>query len=110
MRQVRIKPAAEERLADRFLRRLAELEALLDRARDELVGIERDARAAGYSLPIAVVQLARARAEALVGTARTFARTLSHDRVQYALDLTPAAAADDRAAARGVDPDGQARR
>ena len=92
MREVVIKPAAQETLADRFTSRLRDLAGRLNRFRGELLAIERDAAAAGFPLEPAALLLGR-----LERAAAAQQRTMEHhaaNPLQFRLDLPEPAEAD----------------
>lgn len=102
MRTVVVKPVAQETLAQRFISRLQALQDRITKFRAELVAVERDAAAAGFSVEPTALLLGR-----LERAAAAQKRTLEQhadDPLQFALDLPPTAQArDDREADRSVD-------
>jgi hypothetical protein len=102
VRTVKIKPVAEETLAERFISRLQDLQDQITRFRAKLVAVERDAAAAGFS--IEPTSLLLGRLERAVGAQKRTLETHASDPLQFALDLPPTAPArDDREGDRGLD-------
>lgn len=102
MRTVVVKPVAQETLAQRFISRLQALQDRIQKFRAELVAVERDAAAAGFSVEPTALLLGR-----LERAAAAQKRTLEQhadDPLQFALDLPPTApAGHDGPVYRGLD-------
>lgn len=84
MRHTVIKPVAQETIADRFAIRLQNVERRLADMHGELLAIQRDATAAGWTIEPTMLLLGRLkRATEIIG------RVLANDGVQFELDLPP---------------------
>lgn len=102
MRTVRIKPVAEETLAERFIARLQALQDRIHKFRADLVAVERDAAAAGFSVEPTALLLGRL--ERATAAQRRTMEQHGHDPAQFSLDLPPAPeAGHDGPGDRGLD-------